>query len=137
MIFVQQNLIKSLCFSDTPVLKMEFSLETKSLKIFVRGSVVKQRSEILQQNNNNPWLGKGVLFFKNWNCIKVNRYVNEKLHGELDESLFEPLENILSFEEDSDCVKIAGLGYESNYWEEWTIVGSQYHGEFEEYTPKH
>ncbi len=56
--------VSNLSFPDFDVEKMEFSLQEKSLKIFVGGA-------LLEENGGRKILGKGVLFFNNWESLFI------------------------------------------------------------------
>lgn len=134
MIYIKQELIRSLSFDDEPIIKMELNSPEKTLKVFIEGASILDTTNALFKDRMDMWLGKGALTFKNWNQLTV--YCKKHQHEEpltLNECEFEQLQDILIFEEGENFVKISGQGSQSGHWTEWMIVGSQYDGDFEEY----
>lgn len=132
-ITIGEELIKSLSFDDTPILKTEFYPEQKLLKLYLKGSIVRDNTDSLFMNRKSTWLGEGVLVFKDWGSLNIRRYISKNEFVLINHSEIEPLEDILKFEESENIVRIGGLGMETAHWEEWIIEGSTYFGEFEEY----
>lgn len=137
MIKVEQELIKCLSFCDTPVTKMELKLNEKSLKIFVRSAVIKDNRTNYFGNRTDMILGKGILVFTDWSSLTL---LTQTHNGEnfidkltdIDENLFDPLDEILIFDQIDNRVEISGFSRDG-IWEKWTIVDSQYYGEFEDF----
>lgn len=134
MILVQQEMMQCLVFCDIPVTKMEFMREDKVLKIFIKSAFIEHNKNSYFGIRTDMILGEGVLVFKNWSDIKVvlDTQPGKKLVN-LDEWKFDPLEDILIFDQIENRIEISGFGIRDGFWEKWTIVDSQYYGEFEEY----
>lgn len=134
MVHVSQNLICSLGFHDSPIQKIELNDRDKSLKIYLAYADIVDRNNSLFAKRTNLLLGKGFLLFQDWNKLLIRRddFAIDK-HEILTGNNYEQFEEILKFEQGEDYVKIGGFGNQTKNWTQWTIVGSQYYGEFDEY----
>lgn len=133
MLHIKQDLIRSLYFYDVSVDNMEYNPEEKFLKLYLDGAFIHNKSHVLFANRTDMWLGKGVLIFKDWSSISIRRIIPGQESRVLDKSNYDKLDEILVFDEAANSVKFAGFGMVLGRWEEWTIIGSKYYGEFEEY----
>lgn len=139
LIYINQDQIKFLRFHDYPILRIEINEEQKCFKIFLGCVGIKKQYLSFFGERLNDELGKGVLIFKNWIYLKLyNAIPNLNVYNLQNHSNFEPLEEILTFEESNEesglnVVKIGACGISSGKFFEWHIIGSEYYGEFEEY----
>lgn len=79
------------------------------------------------------WLGKGVLVFSNWKSIQIHQLYEEDSPRLIKNSEAEQLDDLLTYEFGNELVKFMGQGKKIGFFEEWTIEGANYHGEFEEF----
>lgn len=122
--YFNERSMKNLSFPDFEVEKMEFLPEQKILKIYVQGAWLEE--------NGGKILGKGILFFKNWETLSMRRY------DPILEKWFE--EEIANFEELRDLSEVKffnsnaflnGFGKRVGHWLEWKIVNTTMYAEFE------
>lgn len=133
MIVLNKDFISILCFHDTHVETIEMVQPVNILKFYVSHASIVDISHTVFLGTKGSCLGKGVLVFENWNELSVYSY-NE--FGEepiaLEETKFESIRDIATFDEYNDCVKIGGFGIETGHWVEWVVKGSNYYGIFNE-----
>lgn len=133
MIHAKRDLFRELSFHDEPITGMVLDSENKILKISLRGARILDASKFDFCERTDPWLGNGVLIFKNWSSLEVYRTNEYQGPRSLGREEIEEIEELLLFEEGDNFVKFAGFGVKSGYVDEWKISNSEYYGEFEEY----
>lgn len=112
--------MKHLSFPNFQVEKIEFHPKEKKLKVFVDGAWL--------DTNGRHQLGKGVLFFENWDDLSVDTFDST---GKRFESSIEYLEDLCEFKIDDSSVVLKGFGKELGHWVKWKIINPRMHAEFE------
>ena len=114
--------MSNLSFPDFDVEKMEFSRQEKTLKVFVEGAWLDE--------NGGEMLGRGILFFSNWDFLSINRF-------DSDTNTLTPLENIPEYLTDlceadflNSDVSLCGFGEKTGKWLEWRLKHTEMHAEF-------
>ena len=121
---LNESMMKKLSFPDFEVEKMEFSLKEKILKIFVEGAWL--------DINEGIKLGKGILFFNEWESLSINRFNSStKRWSMVDESSLEPLRDLCEVKFFDCTISLSGFGKKFGQWMEWKIVKATMHAEFE------
>lgn len=116
--------MRKLSFPDFEVEKMEFSPEQKILKIFVEGAWLEE--------NGGKRLGKGILFFNNWESLTINRFDPVAETWSLVEIVHpEHLKDLCEIKFFNSNVSLCGFGEKIGQWLEWKIVNTKMHAEFE------
>lgn len=121
-----QEEMEKVSFPDYNVDKMEYFPEKKIIRIFVDGAWVTTGFR------EGYELGKGVLFFNDWESLTVKRYhkdVDKDVEEIPNETLADLCEVIFS---DSNAI-LRGFSKKVRHWMEWKIVNVKMHAEFEDY----
>lgn len=122
-----QESIADLTFEDFDVEKMEFFREKKVLRIFVQGAWMSP-----DEHGINT-LGKGILFFSDWESITITIYdVCTNTLSVLEGPNVPSLEDLCEVIFSDQLVSLRGFGFKSG-WMEWNLVKPQMQAEFEEY----
>lgn len=119
-ISLKKENMKHLSFLDFQVEKIEFHPKKKKLKVFVDGAWL--------DTNGGHQLGKGVLFFENWDDLSVDNFDST---GTRFEPPIEYLEDLCELEIDDSSVVLRGFGKELGHWVKWKIINPRMHAEFE------
>jgi hypothetical protein len=121
---LDEIMMRSLSFPDFNVEKMEFLPEQKILKVFVEGAWL--------GINGGTVLGKGVLFFNDWDVSSISRYdpILEKWY-ELEISNSEELRDLCEVKFSNSNISLCGFGKKLGQWLEWKISNAKMHAEFE------
>ena len=124
MRILDKNMMKKLSFPDFDVEKMEFLPQKKMLKIFIDGAWL-DIEEGMQ-------LGKGVLFFSDWENLSIRRFDStiEKWFT-VEELRIECLEDLCEVKFSDSTVSLCGFGKKNGQWMEWKIVNTKMHAEFD------
>ena len=124
MKILNENMIKNLSFPDFEVEKMEFFLQEKVLKISVEGAWL--------EINGGIQLGKGVLFFKDWESLSINRFnsTSEKW-SPIEEASAESLRDLCEVKFFDSVISLCGFGSHTGQWIEWKIVNAKIYAEFD------
>lgn len=115
--------IRNLSFPDFDVEKMEFSPKEKTLKIFIEGAWLEE--------NGGEMLGKGVLFFNNWESLSINRFDSDTRTWTQIENIPEYLIDLCEVKFLNSDVNLCGFGKQTGQWLEWRIKHTEIHAEFE------
>lgn len=115
--------ISNLSFPDFDVEKMEFSPQEKTLKVFVQGAWLEE--------NGGEMLGKGVLFFNNWESLSINRLDPVTDIWTLLENIPEYLVDLCEVRFLNSDVHLCGFGKTTGRWLEWRLKHTEMHAEFE------
>jgi len=116
--------IKNLSFEDFNVEKMIFSNNEKTLRIFVDGAWF--------ISNDISQLGKGILFFNDWERLTINRYnPNTEEWSTINELTIEPLQDICEMKFFDSTICLYGFGKKIGYWMEWKIYKTKIRAEFD------
>lgn len=78
-------------------------------------------------------LGKGTLYFSDWDFIKINRF--DPFTNVLSPVTCYPVEalkDLCKVDFSSSTIFLAGFGAQIGYWMEWNIVRPKMHAEFED-----
>ncbi len=118
------DVLKEISFPDVRVEKMEFLPNEKMLKV----SINRASLDI----GEGTLLGKGVLFFYNWENISIRKYdTPTKEWSDLDPYRAETLVDLCETTFFDSNVSLCGFSKESGQWLEWKIINTQMHAEFE------
>lgn len=113
--------MRNLSFPDFEMEKMEFSPEKKTLKIFMKS--------VWLEENDEKRLGKGILFFNNWESISVNKLDPVTKAWVMVENIYpEHLKYLFEFKIFNSSICLYGFGKKSQL--EWKIINTQMHAEF-------
>ncbi len=121
---LNESIMRNLSFPDFEVKKMEFSSREKTLIIFVGGAWL--------DRNEGSELGKGILFFNDWESLSIRRFDPLKEKWSVDEFPIEQLRDICDFKFIDSTIYLCGFGKEKGQWIEWKIVNAKMHAEFEQ-----
>lgn len=121
MHIINQEEMKYLSFPDYDVEKMEYLPLEKSLKIFVEGGWLD--TDRIEGHE----LGKGILFFSDWDFIFIKRHNAQIKEGLPEGRLNDLCEVIFS----NSIVFLSGFGPDD--WIEWIMIKPKMHAEFEGY----
>ncbi|MBA3958487.1 MAG: hypothetical protein H0X51_08890 [Parachlamydiaceae bacterium] len=121
---LDEMMMRSLSFPDFNVEKMEFLPEKKILKVFVEGAWL--------EIDGGTALGKGVLFFNDWDVLSINRYdpILEKWN-EIEISNSEELRDLCEVKFFNSNISLCGFGKWVGQWLEWKITNAKMHAQFE------
>jgi len=123
MRILDQNMMKKLSFPDYEVEKMEFFPQTKTLALVVDGGWLDVEDGVQ--------LGKGVLFFKNWENLLIRRYNPlTSIWTNVEELSAEPLRDLCEVKFFNSSVNLCGFGKELGFWLEWQILNTEMYAEF-------
>lgn len=115
---LNKNQMKYLSFPDFGVEKVEFIPKEKKLIIVVEGAYLDE--------NEGQLLGKGTLFFNEWEDISFRKYdFNADTWSVVNESDFEPLKDICEEKFDGSTVYLCGFGKLSGQWMEYKIQNAK------------
>ena len=124
MKYLNVQMMQNLSFPDYEIERMEFSPQEKRLTIYIEGAWLDE--------NGGTRLGKGKLFFNNWDSLLINRFNSiRETWSAVDELSAEPLRNLCEFKFYNDTVFLSGFGKTLGQWMEWKIVNAKMHAEFE------
>lgn len=114
MKILNEKMVKNLSFPD-------FEVE-KILKIFVKGAWLEMDGGIQ--------LGKGILFFKNWKSLSINRFnpTSEKW-SPMEKA--ESLKDLCEVKFFDSITSLCGFGNHTGQWIEWKIANAKMHAEFD------
>jgi hypothetical protein len=122
---LNEDMMKNLSFPDFEVEKMEFFPQEKTLKIFVEGAWL--------DLDGGSKLGKGALFFKEWDSLSINRFDPATEKWSLVEGIpVEPLRDLCETKFFDSTVSLCGFGKQMGQWLEWKIVNAKMHAEFDQ-----
>lgn len=123
MTYLDAQMMKNLSFPDFEVEKMELSPQEKTLKIFVEGAWL--------DIDGGTKLGKGVLFFKGWESLAINRFnpITEKW-SLVEEVSPETLRDLCEIKFFDASISLSGFGKTLGQWMEWRISNVDMHAEF-------
>lgn len=121
---LDEIMIRNLSFPDFNVEKMEFLPEQKILKVFVEGAWL--------GINEGTVLGKGVLFFNDWDLLSISRYdpILERWY-EVEIRNAEELSDLCEVKFSNSNISLYGFGKKLGQWLEWKISHAKIHAEFE------
>lgn len=118
--------IKNLSFPDFDIEKIEFSQEEKTLKIFIEGAWLEE--------NGGELLGRGILFFHNWESISIHRFNSDTRTWTLIDNTSENLTDLCEVNFFNSDVSLFGFGTKTGKWLEWRIKHTEAHAEFESHS---
>ena len=119
-----QETIRSFSFPDFEIEKIQFSFDKREIKIFIEGAWLNMGQGVQ--------LGKGILYFNNWEKFLINRfdpYKEQWIH--LNKSVIESLQDICDLKFSDSTVYLYGFGKETGQWLQWKFKKTEIHAEFE------
>lgn len=77
-------------------------------------------------------LGKGVLYFNDWENLSINRFdPHTEKWSHLNELAIEPLRDLCEIKIVDSIICLYGFGKQTGHWMEWKYQKSRMHAEFE------
>ncbi|MGL5263763.1 MAG: hypothetical protein ACRDAI_04195 [Candidatus Rhabdochlamydia sp.] len=122
---LNKNMMKNLSFPDFEVKKMEFFPQEKILKIFVEGAWLEM--------NGGTKLGPGILFFKEWKSLSINRFnPTSEQWFPIPEIPAESLRDLCEVKFSDSAISLCGFGNRTGQWIEWKMENAKMHAEFDD-----
>lgn len=121
---LNKSQISKLSFPDFEIEEMLFLPHKKELHIYVEGAWLEMGEGVR--------LGRGVLFFNNWEYLTINKFDTYKnIWSPIEIEAFEPLKDLCEVKFNNCIVLLSGFGKETGQWLEWKISNPQVSAAFE------